>query len=115
MLGFFSLFLDHLAELGRVSVVNFFFFFFLTTDSVPDRYHFLFLNKPGGGNVKDQCHLKSPGLVGVPICFRSTLVPFSFLFFFLRKNLSFSSLESKAYRVATIGRTLYFACSVNFK
>lgn len=115
-LFFPPLLLDNLAELGRVNAVNSFFFFFLNVDL--DRCHFLFLNKPGGGNVKDQCHLKSLGLVGVLICFLPILVPFFFFFLLfssLRKNLPISSLENKAYRVAMIRRTLYFAWSVNLK
>lgn len=51
-----------------MNVVNSFIVFY-SADSDPDRYHFLFLNKPEGGNVNDHCHLKSPGLVGVPIRF----------------------------------------------
>lgn len=65
---FFPLSIDHLAELGHVNVVNSFIVFY-SADSDPDRYLFLFLNKPESGNVNDHCHLKSPGLVGVPIRF----------------------------------------------
>lgn len=105
----FSLFLDHLVKLGRVNDVNIFSFF--KTGSDPDRYRFSFLNKPGGGNVKDQWPSQTPGSGRCSDLF--LIHPGAF--FFLRKNLSFSSLENKPYGVATVRRTSYFACSVNLK